>query len=387
MDIDEIIIYDTYSRITHVINSSSEKININQSDLNNIFIIDSNGKLVNFKYEEKDNDPLENLFKKKFEERMVNVYKGPANHSGNLIKYDNDSVTISTGRKIVKIVNYDTIEVMSIIKNNSTISFKENGDYALPYYLSYITSDIYWKSNGIGLISKKEKPFQQNENNFGIYDINLKLRAQIYNQNVSKNYKIYLSSTGNQYFTKEFPNSRMPSNSDFFEFYLGTKTITNGVNIFEMINVNVESKKYYFHTIGDDKAYLGFRISNLEKIPNCQITFYEYDKKIGKLYGISYLSQNEYSKFTDIYFGVSNLLEAKSTIVEKEETKNLIQLNFTNKSNEILPIIVKYFLRNKIFSSISCLNENAYVIYKDHIEVRFILEKSDINLDCEINFA
>ena len=359
----QLIIYPTYTKVTLYIDNYNTSVNINNADIKTVFVTDKDGKSVPFIYKEKTIDDVLD-FNPKF--KNITVTKGTQTYHGTLYKYDHNSITIlSDNNKLNKIINYDNASIsVNFINKDSVIMFKidndlnnsddkldkiiednekkvnneKNNTYTLPFKVQYITENIYWSCEGIGLLNNKDTECNDQILCFNI-NLDIILRAYITNNAFSGKFDIFLG----------FSNYEYINNLDFFErkaknlslireknikndkyedehyiYHLGIKDLKMNLNIFDYKNITCEAMKTYFYIINDaNKTYLGYIIKEIENLPTCNIQFFDYsNKNIGRLYGNIHLSRISKSKNVKIIFDMQSLSLNTSSDIHYQKNKN-----------------------------------------------------------------
>lgn len=368
-----IIIYPTYSKVTIVVTNTNLPVNVTEADIKSIFVIDSNGKYVPFKYNPRTSDDLL-YFKHKDVKKNVTVTKGNQTYQGFLYKHDSNSITIHNSGKMTTIYNYDTISsTITNIKEESVIRFQNVDDeFALPFYVQYITYQTSWSCEGIGLIKNSE--LDDKSSCPSCYDTNIDiiLRANIENKAVSGNFDVHLGFSnyepkkGFEFYQNNFESKSVRSVShspqyqtenDYYTHHIGLKNLIQKLNIFEFMNISLRAMKSYFHFIGDNITYVGYIIEKIDNLPPCHIQFYDFkNNSIGKVYGNITLSRLSNVKNVKLIFDTRSVsvksnshidyVRGQDMVIKKEN----IKLSCENKNENDILLTVLHNLQGAITS-------------------------------------
>lgn len=392
----KITIYEKFSRIDEEIKDNNVIYNVDGNDPESVFVIDSMGKLLDFKYQISSLKPFLDGITNGTKD-IVTVTKGTKNFTGKLLHYDSNKIVLKLESKAVAIHNYDSVEFMKPPTLSSTVQIEEKSINTYPYRLIYESDKIKWKYKGIGLITKGEN---------GIYNIGVTLSAHVYNNKEPKEYNITLATCVDKLCTDKLRKYHYEDedvskiedlnylNKESFYMNIGNKKLEQKVNVFAIKDMNLVAKKVYFHDYVKSGTLLGFRIKEIERLPRVKVSFYDYQGagKLGNLYGVGIIGGFSQLKLADVIIRNSEDLKIVSDavrIVNPKGDKVNLTISATNDSDEKVNLIARYPIElNEKFENLTCEIDSDYRVKSDHIEWQYeIFPRSNIKRKCVLEFS
>lgn len=287
------------------------------------------------------------------------VHKGDKRYTGTLVVMDDNIVTLWTGKNIISIREYDTIQQNLEYIEHQTVELTDEA-----VQLSYLFTGISWKCVGTGLISDDKlqltlsamvsvKPEPALPMRFD----SIKFVSGTLSQ-PSPN-----ANTRSTLMAMKTSPSRVEDNIVWdYEYEVSYQKLDK---TFKLENYTFDSSKFYSHYIGTDTTQFGYRFVPKKALPACSITVYAYDNNmVGNYLGTVALNATTADKEAQLILRDTTKISSQSRvehserIEEKEGVKttvysDIITLTVTNQLNRNIRLVCSFWIGDREVTNVS----------------------------------